>query len=40
LAFKEMRAKARARKEVPPAYPPMVEEMQALLERLQAAAGT
>jgi len=39
LAFKEMRAKARARKEVPPAYPPMVEEMQALVERLQAAAA-
>lgn len=34
LAFKEMRSKARARKEVPPAYPPMVEEMQALVERL------
>jgi len=38
LAFKEMRAKARAQREVPPAYPPMVEEMQALVERLQAAA--
>ena len=37
LAFKEMRAKARAREEVPPAYPPMVEEMQALVERLQTA---
>ncbi len=27
LAFKEMRAKARAQRETPPAYPPMVEEM-------------
>jgi len=39
LAFKEMRAKARARREPPPNYPAMVEEMQALVERLQAAAG-
>jgi hypothetical protein len=37
LAFREMRANARARKEAPPAYPPMVEEMHALVERLQAA---
>jgi hypothetical protein len=37
LAFKEMRAKARARREAPPDYPAMVEEMQALVERLQAA---
>jgi len=37
LAFKEMRVKARARREPPPNYPAMVEEMQALVERLQAA---
>jgi hypothetical protein len=37
LAFKEMRAKARAQREAPPSYPPMVEEMQALVERLSAA---
>jgi len=36
LAFKEMRAKARAQREAPPSYPPMVEEMQALVERLSA----
>jgi hypothetical protein len=40
LAFKEMRAKARARREAPPAYPPMVEQMQALVERLQTAADS
>jgi len=39
LAFKAMRAKARARSEAPPAYPAMVEEMQALVERLQAVAS-
>src|SRR6266851_2563590 len=39
LAFKEMRAKARAQREAPPAYPPMVEEMQALVERLHAVSG-
>jgi len=39
LAFKELRAKARARRERPPDYPAMVEEMQALVERLQAASG-
>jgi hypothetical protein len=39
LAFKELRAKARARREPPPDYPAMVEEMQALVERLQAAGG-
>src|SRR5713101_7639687 len=37
LAFKEMRAKARAQREAPPSYPPMVEEMQTLVERLTAA---
>jgi hypothetical protein len=37
IAFKELRAKARARREPPPDYPAMVEEMQALVERLQAA---
>jgi protein involved in plasmid replication-relaxation len=37
LAFKEMRAKARSQSEAPPSYPPMVEEMQALVERLSAA---
>ena len=37
LAFKELRARARARKEPPPNYPAMIEEMQALVERLQAA---
>ncbi len=36
LAFKEMRAKARAQREAPPSYPPLVEEMQALVERLSA----
>jgi hypothetical protein len=36
LAFKEMRAKARAHREAPPSYPPMVEEMQVLMERLSA----
>jgi len=39
LAFKEMRAKARAQREAPPAYPPMVEEMQTLVERLHAVSG-
>ena len=39
LAFKDMRAKARARGEAPPGYPPIVEQMQALVERLQAASG-
>ncbi len=39
LAFKEMRAKARAQREAPPAYPPMVEEMQALVERLHPVSG-
>jgi hypothetical protein len=37
LAFKEMRAKSRARKEPVPDYPAMVEEMQTLVERLHAA---
>ena len=37
LAFKELRARARARKEPPPNYPAMIEEMQALVERLQSA---
>jgi hypothetical protein len=36
LAFKEMRAKARAQREAPPTYPPTVEDMQALVERLSA----
>ena len=39
LAFKEMRAKARAQREAPPAYPPMVEEMQTLVERLYSVSG-
>src|SRR5713226_6814977 len=39
LAFKEMRAKARAQGEAPPAYPPMVEDMQTLVERLHAVSG-
>jgi len=37
LAFKEIRAKARTRQEAPPDYPAMVEEMKALVDRLQAA---
>ncbi len=37
LAFKEMRAKAREQRLVPPSYPAMIETMQALVERLSAA---
>jgi hypothetical protein len=37
LAFKEMRAKAREQRLVPPSYPGMVEKMQALVERLSTA---
>jgi hypothetical protein len=37
LAFKTARAKARARGEPVPEYPPRAEEVQALIERLQAA---
>ena len=36
LAFKEMRAKARVQGEAPPSYPAMIENMQALVERLSA----
>ncbi len=37
LALKAARAKARARREPVPEYPPRTEEVQALIERLQAA---